>query len=91
MRKIILMFLMIPLWAFSQSKNSGLDLSYSALSIPQDIIKDAHTVFRLDEGIVDVASPGRYTFKVHQIYTILNKDGSYNLNEVHGIDKFHKI
>jgi hypothetical protein len=91
MRRTILFFILAPLCVFSQSKKSGLDLSLSALTIPQDLKKDAHTVFRLDEGIVDVAAPGRYTFKVHQVLTILNKDGAHHLYQAHGIDKFNKI
>jgi len=91
MKKIFLFLMIIPACVFSQSKKNGFDLDFSSLKIPQDLKKDAHTVFRLDEGIVNVATAGRYTYKVHQILTILNKDGAHYLRQVHGIDKFDKI
>lgn len=91
MKKILSIFILFPFCLFGQSKKSGLDFNSTLVQIPLDLKKNAHTVFRLDEGIVDVAAPGRYTFKVHQILTILNKDGAHHLHQAHGIDKFNKI
>lgn len=91
MRRIFLFFVFAPLVTASQSKKESLNLNYSASAISDSLKINAHTVYRLDEGIVDVTAPGKYTYYVHQILTILNSEGDYNLRQGHGIDKFHKI
>jgi hypothetical protein len=91
MKTVILFFLVIPICVVSQSKKDKFDLDMSVITISPDLKKDAHTVYRLDEGIVDVTAPGRYTFKIRQILTILNKDGAHHLYQSLGIDKFRKI
>lgn len=90
MKKAILILLVAPLCLFSQSRKQGFEVTSTSL-IPEDLKKDAHTIYRIDEGIVDVSAPGRYTFRVHQVVTILNKDGAHHLNHVFSIDKFRKV
>jgi len=80
----------MPCILSAQSKND-LPLNTASLSIADSLKMDAHAVYHLDEGIVDVKAAGKYTFTVHQIITILNDDGDYLLNQRHGIDKFNKI
>jgi hypothetical protein len=91
MRKILFFFVFIPVVIAAQSKKDGLNFNYSSLGISDSLKKEANTVYRLDEGIVDVAAPGKYTFIVHQIFTILNSEGDRHLRQVYGFDKFHKI
>lgn len=91
MRKILLFFVFSPLVMEAQSKKDGLSFNYSSLSISDSLKKDANTVYRLDEGIVDISGPGKYSYDVHQIYTILNSEGDYHLRQQLGIDKFTKI
>jgi len=91
MRRILLLFTIVPFVVAAQSKKDILNFSYSSLSISDTLKKDANTVFRLDEGIIDITAPGKYTFDVHQIITILNSEGDHHLRQMLGIDKFHKI
>jgi len=91
MRRIILFFIFAPLLPSAQSKKDGFNLNYPASAISDSLQKNAHTVYRLDEGIVDVTAPGKYSFHVHQVMTILNKEGEHHLRQAYGIDKFRKI
>ena len=91
MKRIFLFFVFVPLITASQSKKESFNINYSATSISDSLKLNAHTVYRLDEGIVDVTAPGKYTYHVHQIFTILNSEGNYHLRQGYGIDKFHKI
>lgn len=65
--------------------------SFSVLTIPDSLKKDANAVYRLDEGILEIASPSQYKWKVHQVITILNEKGAHHLKHVYGFDKFNKI
>jgi Domain of Unknown Function with PDB structure (DUF3857) len=67
------------------------DLKYNIANLPDSLKKDANTVYHLDEATLSVDGPGRYTYKVHQVFTILNKDGAHHLRQVYGIDKFYKM
>lgn len=91
MTRIFLCFVFAPLITAAQSKKESFDLNYSASTISDSLKKNAHTVFRLDEGIVDLIAPGKYIYNVHQILTVLNNEGDYHLRQGYGIDKFQKI
>lgn len=73
---------------FSQGNNF---LKFSSLSIPDSLKKNANAVFRLDEAVIEISSPSKYTYKVHQIVTLLNKDAARHLYHSLGMDKFRKI
>lgn len=75
-----------PLYAQNLAANK-----YSALSITDSLKKDVHAVYRLDEGVLEIASPSRYTTKVHQIITILDESGAQHLRHVYGFDKFNSV
>ncbi|HEV7333782.1 MAG TPA: DUF3857 domain-containing protein [Flavisolibacter sp.] len=72
---------------FSQT----LPISLTADGIPEELKKDANAVFRLDEGILDIASPSEYTLSVRQVVTLLNAEGAHHLRHRIGIDKFNKV
>jgi hypothetical protein len=91
MKRILLIIVWFPLIIIGQTKKEDSNFGLTPSVIADSLAKDAHTILRLDEGIVDVTAPGKYTFTVHQILTILNSDGDHNLRQVHGIDKFRKI
>ena len=51
---------------FAQSEI--LDIAkYSALTLADSIKKDVNAVYRLDEGFVDITSPSKYSYKVHNL------------------------
>jgi len=89
-RKFLLLILMPGILA-AQSKKDDSRISFASAGISDSLQRDAHAIYHLDEGIVEVAAPGKYTFKVHQVITILNNDGSYLLERHYGIDKFRKL
>src|SRR5215213_2830934 len=64
---------------------------YTALSIPDSFKTNANAVYRLDEGILDISSPSHYTFKVHQVVTILNAEGADHLHHVFRFNKFREV
>jgi hypothetical protein len=90
MYRILALFLIIalchPLYGQNLSANK-----YSALSISDSLKKDAHAVYRLDEGILEITSPSRYTSKIHQIITILDESGAQHLRHSYGLDKFNTV
>ena len=65
--------------------------NYSALSLPENLKKDANAVYRLDEGILDITSASKYTFTTHQVITLLNKDAAHHLEQKFLYNKFQKI
>lgn len=68
-----------------------ISLSLSALTVPEALKKDANAVYRLDEGLLDIRSSSAYTFKVHQVVTLLNARAAYYLDHHLGVDKFRKV
>jgi hypothetical protein len=89
MNRVLPLFGMIifSLWAQSQDIN----LHYSSVTIADSLKKNAHTVMRLDEGILNVISPSKYTYKVHEVYTILNAEGAFRLRHRLFFDKLRSI
>lgn len=65
--------------------------SYSADAIPEELKKDAQAVYRLDEAVLEIQSPSKYTLNVHQITTILNSEGAQHLQQSLWFDKFNKV
>src|SRR5438309_9950575 len=68
----------------------GEPINYSASDINEVLKKDAHSVCRLMEYIIEVSSPSHYRQKVHQIVTILDKAGADNLQENLWYNKLNK-
>lgn len=64
---------------------------YEASDIAENLKKDANAVYRLDEANLEIISPSKYTFKVHQITTILNAEGAQHLQQSLWFDKFNRI
>ena len=64
---------------------------YAVTHIAEDLKKDADAVYRLDEAVVEVLSPSRYTEKVHQVITILNSEGARHLQQSVWFDKFNTV
>lgn len=64
---------------------------YSALNLPENLKKDANAIYRLDEGILDVETASKYTYKTHQVVTLLNKDAGHHLTQKWYFNKFLKI
>jgi transglutaminase-like putative cysteine protease len=74
------------------AQNEILDIAkYSALTLADSIKKDVDAVYRLDEGFVDITSPSKYSYKVHNIVTLLNDKASHHLNHVLHFDRFEKV
>lgn len=67
------------------------EIKYAAALIPDSIKKGANVVCQLDEAVLDVESPGHYSYKVHDIYTILNKEGAGYLYKAFGINKYNSV
>ncbi|MFL5772690.1 MAG: hypothetical protein ACJ75F_06005, partial [Flavisolibacter sp.] len=64
---------------------------YKAGSIPASLLNNANAVYRLDEALLDVSSSSQFTFKVHQVVTILNSEGAEHLRHVLRFDKFQSV
>lgn len=65
--------------------------NYAASEISDSLKKDAKSVFRLDEAVLEISSPSTYTLKVHQIITILNQESAHYLQQSLWFDKFNKV
>ncbi|MBO9634807.1 MAG: DUF3857 domain-containing protein, partial [Chitinophagaceae bacterium] len=66
-------------------------LRYSALTIADSLKKGADAVFRLDEDIIEIQSPSKYTRTTHQIVTLLNKDAADHFYQSQWFDKFNTV
>jgi hypothetical protein len=88
MRKyVVFAACLLSFWSRGQE---GSNLRSSA-GIIEELKKDANAVIRLDEGILEVASPSEYTLKVHQVITILNTEGARHLHHRLPLNKFYKV
>lgn len=89
MKRILVTIFLVFSFTFCQSQN--LLLNYTSASIADSLKKDANSVLRLDEGMLEVLSPSKYIMKVHQIVTILNAEGAYHLRHSLRFDKFYSV
>ena len=64
---------------------------YSILALPETLKTNANAVFRLDEEVIEINSPSKYTCKTHQVITLLNNDAARYLNYRLPYNKFEKI
>lgn len=80
---IVILTLTIPGCLFAQS--------YNALLIPDSLKKDAHTVMREDETILEIKSPSKAVLKLHEVYTILDGNGDDMAGVIARYDKFTSI
>lgn len=64
---------------------------YAAAEIAESLKKNADAVYRLDEAVVEVISPSKYTEKVHQVVTVLNREGAKHLQQSIWFDKFNSV
>jgi hypothetical protein len=65
--------------------------TYAAISIPDSLKKEVNAVIRVDESVLDIQSPSKYSFKVHKVVTVLNSEANNHFNHVFSFDKFNKI
>src|SRR4051812_26928594 len=65
--------------------------AYALSSIPDSLTKNANSVYRLDEAVLNIESPSHYTYQVHQAITILNAEGAGHLRQAFGFDKFNQV
>lgn len=64
---------------------------YAASLIPDSLKTHAHMVFREDAESFTVTSPSRATYKVHEVITVLDRDGERGLNFGVYTDAFDKL
>ncbi|MBK7885193.1 MAG: DUF3857 domain-containing protein [Chitinophagaceae bacterium] len=80
---VIALFFKIP-YSSAQS-------NFNSSTIADSLKKNANAVYRLDEGVIEIKSPGSYTFKNHQVITILNTAGLSHLIQSFNVSKFHNL
>ena len=90
LKKIIFSLCCMGLIQVTYAQGEG-PFNYSAMDINEGLKKEAHSVCRLNENIIEVSSPSQYRQKVHQIVTILDKAGAYNLEKNLWFNKFRKF
>lgn len=64
---------------------------FSAVHLPESIKKDASAVYRLDEGFLEIFPAAKYSFKTHQVITLLNRNAEHHLHQSLLYNKFRKI
>jgi hypothetical protein len=89
MKKASLFFVLSLVFLFCRSQTNI--FNYTSASIADSLKEDANSVLRLDEARLEVLSPSKYNLQVHQVVTILNKEGSNHLRHVLQFDKFNSI
>src|SRR6478672_142532 len=85
---LVLVLLNVALWCPAQA---FVTTAFTSDGIPEVLKKDADAVYRLDEGVLEVTSPSKYTLSVHQVITILNAEGEEHLHSSLAFDKFNKV
>ncbi|HEY8388922.1 MAG TPA: DUF3857 domain-containing protein, partial [Parasegetibacter sp.] len=61
---------------------------YSAADIPDSLKINAHSVKKFEKIVFQVTGPGKASYKVHQIITVLNTGGNNELFFIEYTDKF---
>lgn len=85
---ILLLALLISLKSLCQQAGFS---NYSSFNLSESLKKDANAIYRLDEGILEIISPSKYSFKTHQIITLLNSEAAHHLLQTLFYNKFQKI
>jgi transglutaminase-like putative cysteine protease len=67
------------------------DPKYPVSAIPEALKENVHSVFRRDEMVFKILSRNRSSYRVHQVVTILNSNGSSRAKIHVGYDKLSKI
>ncbi len=88
--RLIYTLLLVHILLAASSQPAAIS-SYSADAIPEELKKNAQAVYRLDEAVLEIHSPSKYTLNVHQITTILNFEGAQHLQQSLWFDKFNRV
>ena len=70
---------------------SGYGQSYPASAIPEKLREGAHAVKRFEEISFVVTDIDNATLRVHQVYTVLDKQGDAYLSFAESESKFMKL
>ncbi len=65
--------------------------TYSSLTIPDSLKKDADAVYHLEEMEISIQSSSRMSIRSHTIVTLLNNKGEHHSHVRIGVDKFNKL
>jgi len=65
--------------------------SYSSLSLPDSLKKDADAVYHLEEQVIEIESPSKMTIKAHMVVTLLTKAALHHSVQRIGVDKLRKL
>lgn len=95
MKKYIFLFfvnvLFINIALFGNFKNTPIKNDYSALSIPDQLLKNANAVVRIDESVFELESPKDAVYTRKYAITILNKNADKHAHFQEFYDKMRKI
>ncbi|HEX2535165.1 MAG TPA: DUF3857 domain-containing protein, partial [Chitinophagaceae bacterium] len=87
-----LFFLLLFFWvADSPAQSSLLSLSAASAPVPDSLKAGADAVYRLNEQVIDIHSPSRFTWKVRQVIALLTPNAGYLLKQRLSTDKFYKV
>ena len=64
---------------------------YTVKSIPEELLKDATAVIRLDNGSFEIEKLERANFKKHMVITILDERADHFAEVLLGYDKLIKV
>lgn len=78
-------FLLLVFNVFSQEN------IYSSLTIPEELVKNANAVVRLNMQNVLIESQRKMMLKSKRIITVLNEEGNSFVGAISGYDKYNKI
>ncbi|WP_420602646.1 DUF3857 domain-containing protein [Flagellimonas sp.] len=83
--RILTFFLFLASIQFSFSQN------YSYSTIPEELLKNANAIARLDEMNIQIEAIDKMTYNVRQVVTVLNKEGDRYARTSASYDKQRKI
>lgn len=66
-------------------------VSYSSLTVPDSLKKNADAVYQLDEKSINIQSPSRMSVRDHAVVTVLTKNGLSHSQVVIHVDKMKKL
>lgn len=91
MRSIIILLaaLTIHLKGFNQIIKSA--LSFPVSGIADSLRSGADAVYRIDEGTVEILSPSKYNYSIHNVVTVFNQKASRHFRHALDFDKLRKV